>query len=132
MREKISVEEFDLLMRSLERELRVDPGSFRTGNSGSIAYRKGDAYVYVSDSSCGLSTMYVSLNVGANLSNCERPFWNWRKRKQWDASVALYNTIYETVGGIPKLSDVEAKIVESIPSAKDIIAERALLGDHGN
>jgi hypothetical protein len=58
---------------------------------------------------------------------CVKPngWFNKKERKKYNAAVALHR---EMVDG--RESSIEQLICKHIPSAKDIIAERALVDDH--
>lgn len=128
--DNISVEAFDLLMRSLERQYAVDPRMFEIDGK-KVIFRKDpkNAYSWVSIEPAGYSgTFYIHLD-SLSLVKCEKPgFWSFKSRTMWENA----SKIYEDFAAKGIRDEVEDAIVAAVPAAKDIIAERALVGDHGN
>ena len=125
----LSVEAFDLLMRALEREYAVDPTCF-TSEGYKLTFRKKANssfmdYISVEPASYGGAT-YIHLK---GLRKCDEPWWlAFRKRAMYDNAIKIYEKLLQ-----PAVENIEEQmIVETVPAAKDIIAERALVGDHGN
>jgi hypothetical protein len=129
MANEITVDELSLLMHALEREYAKSQDLFRN-NEGSLSfYPKGVGqapHVYVSVSQS--DRIFVSL-TSRNGVSLYRPSFLWKRdRKTFDNALDIYNKIM----GIHGISNMEKTICDAVPAAKEIIAEKALVGDHGN
>lgn len=128
--DNISVEAFDLLMRSLERQYAVDAGQFRIENK-KITFQANSPHsrdwVFIEPAGYG-DAFYIHLKA-LSMVKCEKPnFFSFKNKTLWNNAIKIYEN-FLTKGAI---DEIEEAIVASVPAAKDIIAERALVGDHGN
>jgi hypothetical protein len=121
-RRSLSVDELDLLVRAIHREWKQDPT--RISINGDSTFYKGVDSVHLFMGPFG--NMWVT--ISAQKFECVRPnkFFDRKNRKKFDTAAQI---ISEIRGG-EDTSPVEALICEHVPSAKDIIAERALIDDH--
>lgn len=121
----MSVDEFDLLMRALHREWKRDPESVH-GKKESLFYgnnTQAQTHIFMCPD-------YVFAEVGGIEYVCYRPIYLSRKnRKKYDSAIAIF---HEIQGNNKVVPETEKLICDTIPSAKDIIAERALVNDHEN
>lgn len=126
--DNISVEDFDLLMRALERQtqdhperIKTDQQHFTYTSDGSL----GD-YIYVSKPSYD-NALFVSFGIGGNLRKCEKPsIFQRKRRKMW---YGCHRRVHRVLKGY-NLESAESKILAALPCAKDIIAEQKLLDDN--
>lgn len=128
---EISIAALDLIVRGLERELNINASDFKLTDHGAIMLfdssnkHESRAYVRYDDSS---HYFYVVLGESGQPLKCERPgFFKRKPRAAFDDVVTRFKKIKSRF--LP--SDLEKAICDNIPSAKDIIAEKALVGDHG-
>lgn len=128
---EISIAALDLIVGGLERELNINASNFKLADHGAIMFfdssnkHKPRAYVHYNDS---FHCFYVALGESGQPLKCERPgFFKRKPRVAFDDVV----TRFKRIKGRFLPSDLEKAICDNIPSAKDIIAEKALVGDHG-
>jgi hypothetical protein len=122
MTDTISVKEFSLLMHSLEREYATSKEFFSI-KSSHVSYYPGhatDKHIYIS-----LEPTYAYVSIGTIASlMCRKPWFFSSERKMYDNAVAIYCKMTNTT------STLENIICDIVPSAKEIIAEQALVDDH--
>jgi hypothetical protein len=122
----MTVDEFDLLVRAIHRAYIQDPKCINfIGNS--IYYHGtpdlNKVGVFISGNLVWPTLQDVDFEV--------KPPWIWsfKSRKRFNSALSTLNDMQE--GRHPDVS-AESLICKCIPLAKDIIAEKALVGDHGN
>ena len=118
----MSVDEFDLLVRAIQREQVTNPKCISI-QSESTFY----------NGSSGVSIFITSLNkvwctIHGDEFECKKPI-GWFSKKDKNKYDAAMIVLYE-IRGDRKPSSIEDLICQHVPSAKDIIAEKALVDDH--
>jgi hypothetical protein len=120
----LSVEDFSLLMHSLEREYVIHPVYFKFDRDHLSYFNNGrsETQIFISK-----HERYTHVSVASSgIISCHRPGFFDKKRKIYDSSVAILDKLMSQ----RRSGDMEKTICECIPSAKDIIAEKALINDH--
>ena len=120
-RKTMSGNEFDLLVRAMHREWKQDPKCILI--SGESTYYKDTA-----TSLFTTCTNAMWIRIDGVEFECKRPvgFFSSKDRKEFDVAMEMLNEMRH----IPRPDSVEGLICKIIPSAKDIIAEKALIDDH--
>jgi hypothetical protein len=125
----MTLEEFDLLVRALHREWVQNPKCVTISDNSVFYTCAGSAH-----HSLHLFQLTSSDEMWPTLDGVQyrakRPggIFQGKRKKVFDDAVRMVKEI--TTGKLPE--STEKLICKLIPSAKDIIAERALVGDHGN
>lgn len=118
----MTVDELDLLVRAVHRDFKQDPKCITSRDGHDSFFYKNSIHLF-NASSC--NTMWPTIDEIKY--ECSRPWWfKFKSRKKYDAIMILLKDI----GDVYKYNSIEAHIIAAVPAAKDIIAERALVGDH--
>lgn len=119
---KMSVSEFDLLIRSMHREWLQQPKCIT--RSGESTFYEHRVHIFI----CSLGTIWPS--VGGVEYEITRPsgIFNRKDRKIFDETMRLLAEVHNDKS--PSSGGAEENICKHIPCAKDIIAEKALIKDH--
>jgi hypothetical protein len=116
----MTIDDFDLLVRSVHREWIQNSAAISV-HGDSIFYGGTDKiHIYC----CNNGTFWP--NIGKTELECVRPnsWFSKKERKKFDATVAIFREMVDGKG-----SSIEQLICKYVPSAKDIIAEKALVED---
>lgn len=129
-KQQMSIEDFDLLVRSIHREWLRDPSKISLVNESIF-------FVDVAPGTSDVKSCHIFINgdtiwphILKEEFKVDRPWpWNRSKCKQLDAALQLLQNIRNDVKG--EQVTTEQLICHTVASAKDIIAERTLVNDHG-
>ena len=121
-RKSISIDEFELIIQSLHREWRQDPKCIST--QGDSTYYKGVGCVGLFMTS--FDSVWVT--IGKIDFECTYPS-GWFSGKEKNRYKEVVRLITEMRQG-KQPDSFEQLICEFVPSAKDVIAEKALVDDH--
>lgn len=124
----LSVKDFDILMRGLEREIAKNPNPKLiidvTGRHLSH-FLNGDSSTQVF---VVIHSDNLNVSVGASgMMSIKRPGFFNKERKVYDNAMTILKKLMDK-----GTTEIEKELVRCIPSTQDIIAEKALVGDHGN
>jgi hypothetical protein len=120
-RKRMTVDEFDLMVRAMYREWKQQPKCI-TVQGDSTFYKSSDTHIFVSSSN------YVWPTIKGHNFEVLMPtgFFKSKEKRKFNEALKL---VREMRSGEP-ITSVEDIICEHITYAKDIIAERALVDDH--
>jgi hypothetical protein len=120
---KMTLDELELLMRSLQREFKQDPSKFSGDREGSFFYNNSattHVYMFYAEA-CG--SFWPS--IGKVEYDCKKPnIFNRDGRRRW---AKIEEMMVEITTRGQKFSSVEAAIIAAIPCAQDILVENTLV-----
>lgn len=121
MRKNLTFDEYSLIVRALSLEHSKNPKNLSVKDT-SIFFHKGGAHVvhYFETHS---DTVWITVN-SAEYEYTPPSWWQFKKRE-------AFNQVHQLIVDMKTKSftEVEQNVCDAIPAAKDIIAEKALLGD---
>ena len=118
----MTVDEFNLLVRSMHREWTQNPKNISFQGSSTYFGGAGHVSIFIA-SDCDI---WLSIGQAEYRIQRSSSLWGGKEKKKFDDAM---NLLYEIRSGIIRNS-AEELICKHIPAAKEIIAEMALVNDH--